>query len=367
LLADGTLALEITIFERGVPPEFRVYAYEEGKPLDPHAIDLTINLHRFGGRIDPFRFEPRDDYLAGDATVEEPHSFDVEVVAANAGGSHRWRYASHEGRTEISPAAIASSGIAMETVGPATIRRTVTAHGRIVLNEDHLAHYAPRYPGLVREARKRLGDPVARGDVLAVIESNESLQSYEIRSSIAGTVVAKDAAPGEFASESRVIYTVTDLSTVWADLYVSYDDFRLLRAGQIATVETREGKIRAEGALLHLSAVGTETTQKLLARVEVPNPGGEWRPGLFVTGKIAVGEENVPVAVKATALQKFRDWDVVFLNDGATFQAVPLELGRRDAEWVEVLSGLEPGQRYAAEGSFIVKADVGKSGATHDH
>jgi cobalt-zinc-cadmium efflux system membrane fusion protein len=236
-----------------------------------------------------------------------------------------------------------------------------------VLNEDHLAPYAPRYPGLVREARKRLGDPVARGDVLAVIESNESLQSYEIRSSIAGTVVAKDAAPGEFASESRVIYTVTDLSTVWADLYVSYDDFRLLRAGQIATVETREGKIRAEGALLHLSAVGTETTQKLLARVEVPNPGGEWRPGLFVTGKIAVGEENVPVAVKATALQKFRDWDVVFLNDGATFQAVPLELGRRDAEWVEVLSGLEPGQRYAAEGSFIVKADVGKSGATHDH
>jgi cobalt-zinc-cadmium efflux system membrane fusion protein len=71
--------------------------------------------------------------------------------------------------------------------------------------------------------------------------------------------------------------------------------------------------------------------------------------------------------VKTAALQRFRDRDVVFLNEGAVFQAMPVELGRQDGEWVEITAGVTPGQRYAAENSFVVKADVGKSGATHDH
>jgi cobalt-zinc-cadmium efflux system membrane fusion protein len=234
-------------------------------------------------------------------------------------------------------------------------------------NEDHLAHYFPRYPGVVKEVRKRLGDKVAHGDVLAVIESNESLQAYEVKSSIAGTVIAKDVTPGEFTTESRAIYTVADLSTVWADLYVTREDFRRLETGQRATVQTGQGIAEAEGTVIYLSPFGAESTQTLLARVEIPNGEGEWRPGLFVTGKILVEEANVPVAVKAAGLQTFRDWDVVFLNDGSVFQVAPLELGRTDSEWVEVLDGVKPGDRYAAEGSFIVKADVGKSGATHDH
>jgi cobalt-zinc-cadmium efflux system membrane fusion protein len=73
------------------------------------------------------------------------------------------------------------------------------------------------------------------------------------------------------------------------------------------------------------------------------------------------------VAVKTTALQTFRSWDVVFMENGGMFEIAILELGRRDGEWAEVLSGLEPGQRYVAENSFIVKADILKSGASHDH
>jgi len=75
----------------------------------------------------------------------------------------------------------------------------------------------------------------------------------------------------------------------------------------------------------------------------------------------------VPVAVKASAIQQFRDWDVVFMKDGATYEIAILELGRRDGEWVEVVSGLKPGATYVTENSFVVKADVMKSGASHDH
>ncbi|MEO7434259.1 MAG: efflux RND transporter periplasmic adaptor subunit [Candidatus Binatia bacterium] len=137
--------------------------------------------------------------------------------------------------------------------------------------------------------------------------------------------------------------------------------------GQTATIEAGGGVPPAEGRIIYLSPFGAESTQTLLARVEIVNAAGDWRPGLFATAEIVVEEVRVPVAVRASALQTFRDWDVVFLNDGAVFQVAPLELGRRDPEWVEVVDGLRGGERYAAENSFIVKADVGKSGASHDH
>jgi cobalt-zinc-cadmium efflux system membrane fusion protein len=247
------------------------------------------------------------------------------------------------------------------------IRTDVQAHGRVMPNDDRLAHVIPRFPGVVKEVRRRLGDAVTRGETLAVVQSNESLQTYEVPAPIAGRIIAKHVTPGELAREGAVIYTVADLSTVWADLNVVVEDFRRLRVGQTATLESTGGIAEAQGPIVYLSPLGAENTQMLLARVEIANPIGDWKPGLYVSAEIAVEEAQVPVAVEAKALQTFRDWDVVFLTDGTVFQAMPLAIGRRDAAHAEVLSGVTAGQRYAADNSFIVKADVGKSGATHDH
>lgn len=367
LLRDDGFAVEVTIFERGVPPEFRVYCYDGDSPLDPARVQLTIELARFGDRVDTFRFSKREDYLRGDGTVEEPHSFDVKVVAEEHGRTHRWEYPSYEGRTELSPEAIQTSGVVIDTIGPATVTTRIRANGRVVPNEDHLAQVIPRYPGIVKEVRKRLGDRVEPNEVLAVVEGNESLQRYEVRSPIAGMIIRKDVTPGEFAREGESIYTVADLSTVWADLNVYHEDFQRLGLGQPVSLETSDAIVSAEGTIVYLSPVGSENTQTLLARVELANPNGEWRPGLFVTGEIVVEGATVPVAVRTGALQTFRDWDVVFLNAGTIFQAMPVTLGRRGDEFVEVLEGVAAGQRYAAEGSFIIKADIGKSGAVHEH
>jgi cobalt-zinc-cadmium efflux system membrane fusion protein len=105
----------------------------------------------------------------------------------------------------------------------------------------------------------------------------------------------------------------------------------------------------------------------MTARAAIPNRGGQWPPGLFIKGNVVLSEFRVPVAVKPEALQTFRDWDVVFVNVGETFEARPLELGRRDGNWVEVLSGLRPGEKYATRNSYVIKADIGKAGASHDH
>jgi cobalt-zinc-cadmium efflux system membrane fusion protein len=122
-----------------------------------------------------------------------------------------------------------------------------------------------------------------------------------------------------------------------------------------------------EGKIVYVGSLVGGEARSAVARVVLPDPGRRWRPGLFVTAVVVQEEVTVPVAVKREGLQKFRDWDVVFVRVGNLFEARPLELGRKDGEWVEVLSGLDSGEKYASANSFILKADVGKAGASHDH
>ena len=368
-LEDGGFALELTIFERGVPPEFRAYAHRDGKPIDPRGVELEVTLRRLGGRVDRIVFEPRGDYLWGRQTVDEPHSFDAEVVAreAGAGREHRFAFASFENRVVLEPEQLEAAGIVVATAEPAIIRERVALNGRIAPNEDALTHVMPRFPGVVRSVGKRLGDPVARGDLLAVIESNESLQPFEVRARLAGTVIAKDVSPGEFVSTDHELYQIADLRTVWVDLDVFRGDFGRLRVGQPVRIDAGDGSAPVASTLAYLSPIGSVSTQSLLARVVLPNPDRSWRPGLFVTAEVEVEESPAAVAVEVEAIQRIRDWDVVFLAVDGVFEALPVELGRRDRTHVEVVSGLSAGQRYAARGSFVLKAEAGKSGASHDH
>lgn len=367
LLADGEFALELAIFERGVPPEFRAWATDDGKAVPPGEVDLTVELRRFGGRVDRVGFAPAGEFLRGDRTIEEPHSFDVSIVARRGGAEHRFAYTSYEGRVEVAADAARASGIAVAVAGPAKIREDLVLHGRVEPDGDRTAHVTPRFPGIAIEARKKLGDAVAKDEIVAMVESNESLRAYEVRSRIAGTAIAKAIVPGEFVASDAAIYVVSDLSRVWVDLQVHRRDFERLRAGQRVVVEDGEGGRPIEATLGYLSPLGAADSQALLARAVVENAAGRLRPGLFVTARVTVAEVEAPVAVRTSALQQLRDWDVVFRAAGDLFEAQPIELGASDAEWTEVSSGLAAGDAYAATGSFVLKADVGKAGASHDH
>ena len=366
-LVDGDFALEVTIFESGVPPEFRAFVYENEKPRDPAGVSLEVTLRRLGGRVDRIGFEPSGAYLRGDREVSEPHSFDVEIVAREGGREHRFAYSSYENRVTLSPEQIEAAAIEVATAGPATIHESVVLNGRIAPNEDALAHVMPRFPGVVRSVHKRLGDPVARGDLLAVIESNESLHPYELRARAGGTVIDKNVAPGEFAASERELFTIADLASVWVDLDVYRRDFGRLRPGQRVRIDPGDGAAPAESTLAYLSPIGSVNTQTLLARAVLPNPDGSWRPGLFVSAAVEVASVEAAVTVSEAALQRLRDWDVVFLADGDVFEAQPVTLGRHDGSHVEIVAGLGAGQRYVAVNSFVLKAEAGKSGASHDH
>ncbi|MBN8735939.1 MAG: efflux RND transporter periplasmic adaptor subunit [Xanthomonadales bacterium] len=365
MLRDGDFELEVTIFETGVPPQFRLYAYRDGQPLKPGEVKPVITLKRLDGEVNRFTFTPEGDHLTGSGTVHEPHSFDVEVTADRAGETHRWTYASYEGRTTIPAAIAADAGIEVATAGPATIRDSVKLVGRVELDANRHADVKARFPGIVRAVRVQQGERVRRGQTLVVVEGNESMRTYPVTAPFDGVVLARNTNAGDVADDNTLI-EMADLSHVWVELQAIGNDAARLAAGQPVHVESATGDREAETVVDTLLPLATRG-QSVIVRANLPNEDGRWRPGTTVTAHVIVAEKKVPLAVKESALQRFRDFTVVFAQIGDTYEVRMLELGDRDGEYAEVLGGLKPGTRYVTEQSYLIKADIEKSGATHDH
>ena len=224
----------------------------------------------------------------------------------------------------------------------------------------------------------RLAETVAGQKLVALGASSGSLQGlatalpaslsrFEIRAPLGGTVTERDVTIGEAIDAAREIFVIADLSSVWVEAKIPAASLSAVRQGQQATVISKDLDRRADGRITYIGSVVGEETRSAIARIAVANPDGRWRPGLFVTVQLVQTSTTVPLAVRADGIQTFRDWQVVFVKYGDWFEARPLELGRSDGTWVEVLSGLSPGVQYASKNSFAIKAEIGKLGATHDH
>jgi membrane fusion protein, heavy metal efflux system len=211
-----------------------------------------------------------------------------------------------------------------------------------------------------------LGIPAA--SVVGILsESKGSLPRYEVRAPMDGTVLERNVTVGEAVDANESIFVVADFSSVWVEATVYARDLAVVQEGQQATVMSADLGREATGQIDYIGPMVGRETRAATARLILPNPGGQWRPGLFVSVRLVREATTVPLAVTADAIQTFRDWQVVFVRYGNWFEGRPLELGRSDGEWVEVLKGLAPGEQYASTNSFAVKAEIGKLGATHDH
>jgi len=365
LLEDGEFTLELAIFETGVEPEFHAWATEGGRPLDPSDVSLSVELGRLGGRVDRIDFSPQVAFLRSNQVVEEPHSFDVTVVARHDGEEHRFEYASYEGRTTIAADVARDAGIGTATAGPGSISDELLLYGAIGPDTTRIRQVHARFPGVIRTVTRNVGAAVRAGEPLATIESNESLQTYSVAAPIAGTITARHAAPGE-QTDQESLFEIVDFSSVWAELDVFSRDRPRLREG-LSVAITTDNDLSATGTVAYLAPVGNRASQSLTARVVLDNSDGRWTPGQFVEGRVTIATTPVDLAVPLSALQRFREFDVVFAQVGETYEVRMLTLGRRDANSVEVLEGLAPGTAYVTENSYLIKADIEKSGASHDH
>src|SRR5262245_5073294 len=365
LLEDRDFALELAIFESGVEPEFHAWATERGEPIDPGDVSLTVELARLGGAVDRIDFTPQDQYLRANQVVHEPHSFDVTVVARHDGEEHRFEYESYEGRTTIAAEVARDAGIDTATAEPGTISDELVLYGAVGPDTTRIREVHARFAGLIRSVARNVGDAVRAGEALATVESNESLQTYTVTAPISGTITQRHAAPGEQTDEES-LFEIADFSSVWAELDVFSRDRPRLREGLPVAITTDNGLV-ASGTIAYLAPVGNRASQGLTARVVLDNTDGRWTPGQFVEGRVTLAMTPVAIAVPLSALQRFREFEVVFAQVGDTYEVRMLTLGRRDANYVEVLDGLEAGTTYVTDNSYLIKADIEKAGASHDH
>lgn len=285
------------------------------------------------------------------------------VPTEQADGSENQEHA--QGVT-LSNAKVAAAGIELATAASALLRDTLLLNGMVQPNQESLVQVTPRFPGIVREVRKRIGDHVEKDDVLAVVESNQSLTPYELKASLAGTVIERQTTPGEYVSEQKPAFVIADLSTVWVDFSVYRRDLGRVHTGDAVLIDPADGGKPIESRIAYLSPVGSSETQSALARAIVANPDGRLRPGLFVTGRLTLSERKVAVAVKSSALQTIDNRPVVFVRNGDKFEARDVGIGERDPQFVEITSGIADGESYAAGNSFILKSELGKGAADND-
>ena len=268
---------------------------------------------------------------------------------------------------EMSDAKVAAAGIEVVAASKGTLRDALQLNGILQPNQEALVQVTPRFPGVVREIKKRIGDQVEKGELLAKIESNQSLTVYEMRAPIAGTVIDRQISLGEYASEQKPAFTVADISTVWVDLSVYRRDLPRVKLGDTVLIDIGDGGKPIEAKLSYISPIGSSDTQSALARAVVSNDDLRLRAGLVVSAQLILTAKEVPVVVKSAALQTVENRNVVFVRNGNKFEVRDVELGSRDPEQVEVVFGLLEGDKYAAKNSFVVKAELAKGSASHEH
>lgn len=264
----------------------------------------------------------------------------------------------------IDPTAARNAGITVTAAGPASLKETLSLYGVVQPNAERVRTVVARFPGVLKAVNVALGDRVKAGDVLASVESNDSLQTYSIKASITGVITERAVNTGETVGE-HPLFTITDLSTVWVELALFSRDRAQVKMGQSVRVHAAEGGPTTTGRVLWLSAIGSAATQSLSARVQLDNAQGQWAPGLYVVGEITLSEEPVKLAVQSAALQNLDGKTVVFAETKDGYIARPVKIGRSDGALTEIVEGLAVNERYVSANSFVIKADIEKSSAEH--
>ncbi|WP_295849929.1 efflux RND transporter periplasmic adaptor subunit [Tardiphaga sp.] len=348
---------------------------------------------------------------------------------------------------KLSAQQIDAGKFAVEAVAAGALERRLTVPGSIVPSGDHIARIAVRLLGTVAELRKRLGDAVTVGEVVAIIESREvadakgdylaarlvidlqqtlfnraktlwdgkvmsendflrarttfedarvklelsrqklfalslnaeqiealpqqpveTLRRQELRAPISGRIAERRVELGSLVGregQESELFTIVDLGVVWAELAVSPADLRDIREGQ--TIRIADGDVSSPATILFISPLLDKETRTARVVASVDNTARRWRPGAFVTAEIAPDPASTSIVVPMAALQTLERKPVVFVRTTDGFEARPVTLGRQNNRMAEVTSGLKPGERIATANSFILKADLGKAAAEHQH
>ena len=270
----------------------------------------------------------------------------VPPHAEHQGEHKHFEHEEHEEHSEITLAILEEFGAEVGSVSSGILEETIQLPGEIKIDPDRLAHITPRFDGVVKEVFKHIGERVKKEELLAIIESNESLTAYELRSSIDGIIIDIHFTKGETAQITEHYFAVANLSEVWVRLSVYQKYLSELEIGQSVELLINPQSPRVVGEISFISPTIDEHTRTATARVSLKNPQGHFRPGQFITGEVTVAKTYIKMIIPKTAIENIGGLPVVFAEDEHGFEPMNIRMGKENQHSVEILSGLNMGQKY---------------------
>ncbi len=198
-------------------------------------------------------------------------------------------------------------------------------------------------------------------------ESPEQIGRYELKSPLGGSIIEQHIVLGEMLKDDSQPFVVADLESLWVNLIAYQKDLPLIKSGQKVTISFGPNLPESTGAVTYISPLLNDAARAAMIRMDLPNPNGKWRPGLFVTGRVTVETKEVPLLLPLGAIQSMDGKSVVFVQTKRGLERRPVTLGVANSTHVEITSGLSTGKPVAVTNTFIVKAELSKAEAEHVH
>lgn len=272
-----------------------------------------------------------------------------------------------ENHVRLTADQLKNANIELAKVTSANIYETLPLYGVITVNAEHVYNMSARFPGVIRNINYKVGDKIQIGNTLAVIESNESLKNYPLTSSVRGIITERNVNHAGENTSDAPLFVITDFTSVWVEMAVFPRDFAKVQIGQTVFIRQAQTQLSTEGKIIYLSPIANSANQTLSARVFLDNAKMQWIPGSYVSANVVIAQTPVLMAVQNGSIQTLEEKTVVFVQGKEGFEPRPVQLGRKDMQWTEVLKGLESDEIYVSKNSFILKSDLGKEGAEHGH
>lgn len=361
LLVDEHIQAEFAIVHQHGQAVFRLWLTENGQPINGG--NITLTYERLQAEPVTVNFHQQGAYWQSDSAIAEPHSFDLTLSVQIKGQQHRWQWGSYEGRVTIRDDMASKNGLTWAYAEPGDIAKKLKVFGRLKASPENMANVGARFPGIVQNVFVNIGDEVKKGQKLVTIESNESLQSYTVTSPIDGIVQHRMVNVGEVTSD-KPLMKLLNINALWGELKVFHNQRKHIKQGQqVQLIE--EDRIIVSN--IHHIIPGPDDAPYLLARIWFDNSDKQHTPGDLISANIIFEKQQVAVRVQNRAIHELDGQTVVFIKEGESYEPRAVELGQQDASYTQIISGIKAGTPYALDNSYLIKADIEKSGAGHVH
>jgi len=281
--------------------------------------------------------------------------------------NHSDEHGGEEGHIEISAAMINTVGITSQTASAGKIKQRLTLYGNSTTDPSAVSQVRARFPGLITKLSVNVGDKVKQGQVIAEVESNNSLSRYNIIAPISGVISKRYANPGEIANE-QVLLTIKNYQQLWLELQVFSTQQAKVAIGQSVTITLEQQQ--AESVIKQLLPTDTDKdtdTPYIIARVPLENSQGIWAAGNLLSGSVVINSQAVTLVIDNRAIQVMEGKQVIFIKNEHGFEVREVNLELSDGQFSQVATGLAQGEVYAVQNSYLLKAELEKSSAAHHH